>query len=262
MTKKKQPSEYEKDLGLSMIETLRSSELSNITQDMVEVALDAVIQDGILKDIPVISTITGITKTVISVRDKLLIRKIASFLSKLQDITDTEREKFIGDIECDPNYQRKVGENLLMLLERLDDLDKPALIAKLFKAYLRNDISYHQFLKFASVIDRMLVQDLKNFLDAFLENTGADLYAEFLYPFGLSQIEFDDTAFLKTGSSLKAIQSVSKPALFPQQSPLHFQLSETAFLLAQILLGKKINSYDYIDENRQQLEYTRKQNSK
>jgi hypothetical protein len=259
MTEKKFISQFDKDLGLSMIKTLSSSEIPHITQDMVEVGLDAILQNGILRDIPVISTITGIAKTVISVRDKLLIRKIASFLFELQNVTDKERGKFINDMNSEPNYQRKVGENLLMLLERLDDLDKPILIAKIFRAYLRSDIDYRQFLRFSSVVDQMLIYDLQDLLNAILQKNRYDKYAEYLYPYGLSQIVFDDTTFLKAGSSLKgAIQSVSRPVFFPQENALQFQLTEMTFLLAQILLEKRIGDKDYIAENHRKLEYTDK----
>ena len=41
-----------------------------------------------------------------------------------------------------------------MLLDRLDDLDKPAMIVKLFKSYLKDEITFSEFLWFSSVIER------------------------------------------------------------------------------------------------------------
>lgn len=252
MTKKKY--NYENDLGLSMIETIKSSEMPKITEDALEVALDAILQDGILRDFPVINMITGTAKMILSFKDKILVRKLASFLFELQDITDKEREEFIHNMDKNQNEQRKVGENLIMLIERLDDLDKPALIAKIFKAYLRHDINYHQFLRFASVIDQIIMLDLKNFLDALLDKSGANHFAEYFYRFGLSRIKFDDANYVKEKKSL--VGPPVRPAFSPYkvETPIHFKLNNMAFLLAQILLNQKVDDSDYIADNRKQLQ--------
>ena len=97
MSQKKQSNED--DLGLSLIETLGATDLSSISEDLVEVALDSLLEDGLLKDIPVVSTIIGVSKSAISIRDKLLARKVLYFLQGLKDITDEERNKFLKDID-------------------------------------------------------------------------------------------------------------------------------------------------------------------
>jgi hypothetical protein len=254
MAKKKLAQQYENGLGLSMMKTISSSEIPTITKDMMEVTLDAILQNGILKDIPVISTITGITKTILSIRDQFLVKKILSFLFELQDITDKEREKFIHDMDNDTKYQQKIGESLIMLIERLDDLEKPAFLAKLLKARIRGDINHHQFLRFASVIDQMLIQDLKNFLNAISDNTGPEHFAEYLYRFGLSHITFDDTNYIKAEKGISGIFKPTFPPSFRPETPIQFQLNQTAFLLAQILLNEKVGYSDYIADNRKQLQ--------
>ncbi len=136
MTQKKQP--IENDLGLSFMKTLGSTDLSSVTQDLAEVGLDAIFKDGVIKDIPIISTIFGLTNAIVTIKDMLLAHKILLFLYGLKDITTKERNKFINSMEGNAAHQRKVGENLIMLLDRLDDLDKPEMLVKLFKSYLRD----------------------------------------------------------------------------------------------------------------------------
>ena len=203
---------------------------------------------------PIIGTITGVAKTVIAVRDKLLVRKIYSFLIGLKDVSFEERQKFVDDLENNSNYQRQVGENLIMLLDRLDDLDKPFMISKIFKAHLRGDINYHQFLRFASVIDRMLVKDLQNLLEEISsQKTSPHVFAEYLYPFGLSKIEFDDSSYVKAGSGFTGIRKNNPAKYFPPQSPVQFKLSKMTYLLAQILLSRKVGIEDYVETNRKDL---------
>jgi hypothetical protein len=224
------------DIGLSLIETIQSSEFANVAQDLGEVGLDAILKDGIFRELPVISTIVGVTKTVLAIRDKLLLRKIYSFLQELHGISETEKERFATDMENDPKYQRQVGENLIMLLDRLDDLGKPTLVARVFKAYLKGGINYHQFLHFTAVIDKILVKDLQNLLETISSGKGSpEVFAEHLYQFGLSKIEFDDSSFVKTGSVVSELKTNRRAIFFPSQSPVQFRLTKSAYLLAHSL---------------------------
>ena len=184
-----------KDLGLSLIDTLASSDLSGVLEDQAEVIVDRILKDGLLKDIPIISTITGAVKTLFAVRDYLLVLKLVRFLQGI-NITEEERthfEKVIGD---DAEYRRTVGQNLLMLIDSLDDVTKADMVAKLFKAFLRDDITYDEFLKFASVVERAFIGDLNGFLSDWADFNRRELYAKRLYQFGLAEITFETEAFL------------------------------------------------------------------
>jgi len=257
MQSKKSPDSKD-DIGLSLIETIQSSEFADVAQDLAEVGLDAILTDGIFRELPIVSTIVRVTKTVLAIRDKLLLRKIYTFLRELRGVSETERERFAAEMENDSNYQRQVGENLIMLLDRLDDLDKPTLVAKVFKAYLKGDINYHQFLRFAAVIDKILVKDLQNLLETISSRKGSpEVFAEYLYQFGLSKIEFDDTLFVKTGSVINELKHSRGASFFPSKSPVQFSLTQSALLLVQILLEKQMDTVDYVADNRKEIQRER-----
>jgi hypothetical protein len=55
--------------GSSLIETLRLSELSQILKEITELGLDSALQDGLVKDLPVVNWIVGVGKTAIAIRD-------------------------------------------------------------------------------------------------------------------------------------------------------------------------------------------------
>src|SRR5690348_6952258 len=103
-----------KDLGLSLIDTLASSDLSGVLEDQAEVVVDRILKDGLLKDIPIVSTITGTVKTIIAVRDYLFVLKLVKFLQGI-NITEEERAHFEKAIGDDAEYRRTVGQNLLIL---------------------------------------------------------------------------------------------------------------------------------------------------
>src|SRR5262245_55760126 len=109
----KQPSDD--DLGLSIIDSL-NSDVSSITQDFADVALDSLLKDGLLRDIPIVSTMVNVTKTAITVRDKLLLRKIIDFVKNIS-VTDEEKREFVSRLHEDRKFSRRVGEQLILFLD-------------------------------------------------------------------------------------------------------------------------------------------------
>jgi hypothetical protein len=53
----------------------------------------------------------------------------------------------------DVEHRRRVGENLLLLLERLNDMDKPFMVAKAFRALLEGRIDLATFQNLSHAID-------------------------------------------------------------------------------------------------------------
>ena len=68
----------------------------------------------------------GVIRAAGSVRDPLLAKKLGRFLFALQSVPLDERQAF-HDSLMDRADRRRVGEALLLLLDRLDDMDKPEL---------------------------------------------------------------------------------------------------------------------------------------
>ena len=251
MDTKKDP--IKKDLGLSLIDTLASSDLSSVLEEQAEVIVDRILKDGLLKDIPIVSTITGAVKTAIAVRDYLLVLKLVKFLQGI-NITEEERAHFEKTIGGDAEYRRTVGQNLLMLIDSLNDVTKADMVAKLFKAFLRDDITYSEFLKFASVIESAFIDDLKGFFNDWSDINRRELYAERFYLFGLAELIFEPEAFLvdnpRTGKSLITGAPRQRAVSEPFFKPLKFKLSNEALVLAQIITGKTLDYFDYLDDYR------------
>lgn len=230
-----------KDKISTLVKSLNISDLSSVLQDFIENMIDSDLKDGILKDIPVINSLIALSKTAISIRDQFLIQKLKSFLDGIKDITSEERNRFLKDIENDPKYGERVGEHLILLLDRLDDLSKTEMITKLFRAYLRDDITYREFVRFSSIIDRAFVNDLSGFINILSEDTPRmrNPYVDRLYHLGLSEIVFDDSAYQKKKSGLDNITLGEMTKFFGDEHPIKFRVTEIACVIAQIVSGKK-----------------------
>lgn len=180
-----------KSLSTSLIQTISKSELPKLVTDYSEIELDSVLDDGIVKDIPIIRSIVGLYKTTITIRDRIFMKKILLFLGKLQDVDPAKKIKFIEKIEADEKFRDRLGENLLLILDRLDDYEKAQLLAIIFKAYILNGIDYATFRNLARSIDRAMIEDLKN-LSNYYENLSSveDDIKQRLYSCDLVAIEY------------------------------------------------------------------------
>ncbi len=74
-----------------------------------------------------------------TVHDRLFAKKILDLLTGLADLAVEERQELIARLEGDPKYGRKVGEHLVDLIDRIESHRKPAMVARVFKAYLRGE---------------------------------------------------------------------------------------------------------------------------
>lgn len=246
MEAQKEPEKDVQDIGNSLVETIVSPELASTVQDLGEVGLDAILNDGVLRDIPIISTIVGAAKALISVRDKLLLEKLKRFLQGIS-VTEENRHKFLDELNRNAGYKRKVGESLIMLLEHFDDMTKADMLAKLFSSHLRDEISWPEFQRFAFVIERVFIHDLTEFLESLTEELipPENPYAAKFYHLGLSKIVFDTSA-LKFTTSEASIPPKTSIKADPFRDPVKFELISESYVLAQILIGQSVDGIDFI----------------
>jgi hypothetical protein len=59
--------------------TLVDSNLENLGIDISELALDSVLKDGLLKDIPIVGTIVNFVKLGVNIHDRLFLKKYCHF---------------------------------------------------------------------------------------------------------------------------------------------------------------------------------------
>ena len=100
----------------SLGETLKESDLTKVSAGILESIIDeGLLEDGILKEIPILGSIIGLGKTVSSVKDYLFAKKIVGFLSGVANISQEKRNEIISKIDSDPNYKQTVGSKFCLL---------------------------------------------------------------------------------------------------------------------------------------------------
>lgn len=174
----------EKKIETNLIQAIGSSEIKNITVDFCEIGLDSILEDGLIKDIPILGTIAKLYSAGSSIHGKIFEKKVINFLFELNKTSEEERIDFIEKINSDEKQAQRIGEHLLVILDRLDDLKKPRILARIMAELMKGKIDYEMFVRLSSVVDKSLVSDL-NKLKEFQKSQFASYTATSLENAGL-----------------------------------------------------------------------------
>lgn len=153
-----------KSLSESMEQTLETSNLSFLG-DIGEVMIDAVMEDGLLKDIPILGAIVGAGKCVKNVSDMLFTKKLIAFLFELRATDAKKREEAIAKWESDSKYRMRIGETLLNMINRCDDTQKAKWLSKLFYELVLKKQDSAMFMRAEKVLSALSVMDVQAFLN-------------------------------------------------------------------------------------------------
>ncbi len=153
-----------KDLSNAFSETIKDTNLKDITVDISEILVDNLLDDGILKDIPIIGTILKLGKFSLNVKDHLFIKKIIYFISELREISPKKRSEIISKIDDSTEFRIKIGEKLLYIIDKCEDHTESEYIAKFFKAFLNEQLTYSEFLRCSSILQNIFIEDFEYFI--------------------------------------------------------------------------------------------------
>lgn len=179
-------------LEVSLIDSIANAEMKGLVGDATELALDAVLDDGLLRDIPVVGTVSRIYRTAVSIRDRLFLKKVLSFLSEFSGVEESERQRFAEQLETDEGSRARAGAALALLLDRLDDLDKPRIIGRLYRARLNNGLSFAKLRRFCMIVERAHLPDLIELVHLPDGERVDNVAAPYLHALGLVSITGED----------------------------------------------------------------------
>jgi hypothetical protein len=144
----------------SLEKTIGRSRLSSLARDLDEVALDTLLEPGILRDIPILGALAKGANVVLSVRDWLFLRKLSRVLLCLDSVPWETRNDFCDRLKSNQEFRQRLMDGVILLIDRLDDMDKADLFGKIFSAYVGSRITYEDFRILGYALDRVHLTDL------------------------------------------------------------------------------------------------------
>jgi hypothetical protein len=123
--------------------------------------LDNFIEDELLQDIPVLGEYTKPLRIIKSIPDRIFLAKVSLVMKSIDKITPEQRLEFLKRHESDL-INETVGEALVLILNKMDDMDKPEMLER-YSVNLSLEM-YHilSFVGFCKAIDISLFLNCKN----------------------------------------------------------------------------------------------------
>ena len=156
-----------KNPDITIIDSIKSNSI-DIIADHSEAILDATLESGILKDIPIFGSLVKLTKLGNSVRDFLFTKKLMSFLTQVSEIDAQDRSKFIDKHLSNHKEREELGERLLTTIDTVDSSKKANYIGKAFHLYLQEEVSKNQFYDLVYSIENFKIHYTELFIETCL----------------------------------------------------------------------------------------------
>ena len=150
-----------KSIADDLARTVIAPNRMDLPAEVIEFSIDQVLDEGLLKDIPIVGWIAKGISTANSISDVIFFNKIVRFLYALEGVDPEVQQDCRAKMSVDTHYRRRVGEHLVLIIDKLDSLQKAEVLAKCFKHFLDGDMDHDRFMDLSHVVDRSSLADLK-----------------------------------------------------------------------------------------------------
>ena len=139
------------------------SNASELIGDLAEVGLDTVLEDGVLKEIPIIKTVISLYKIGRTIRDRVYVKQLGAFINEIRQhtINEEKRQQYINKFVENEKFRSRELEHLLVIISRYLGYEKPKMLAKIYLAYLDEQIDWNRCSQYSEIIDRFLIGDFE-----------------------------------------------------------------------------------------------------
>ncbi len=167
---------------------------SDIASDYLELGIDSIFDNNILKDIPIIKTFIGAGKITKSIRERNLMKNLAIFINELNSgkIDKEKLNRHREELRKNPKKAEQELGRILIILEQTIDNIKSSIVGKLYKAYINQEIDWGVFVEFSEITNRLFMMDI-NILkvmwskeyNTYIEQKDDDFRIERMYSLGI-----------------------------------------------------------------------------
>ncbi|MGA3181308.1 MAG: hypothetical protein ABSF38_13280 [Verrucomicrobiota bacterium] len=152
---------HQTDVGKIIVEAACSPDSKDLAAKLIDLDLDILTNTGVLIEMPYLKTFMAVFKTYATIRDRLFLQKVGRFILGCPRFTEAEREEFARNHLNDPKEAKRLSDTVVLILDKLDDLEKPYMVAKVFAALVERKIDLETFRRLLSAIDIGFLEDLE-----------------------------------------------------------------------------------------------------
>ena len=148
-----------------IVPQFQNSLFSNIADsipDIAEFGIDSILDEGVLKDFPLMSTLVGVKNVAQNLHDRNLLRQTLAFVKELNDgqLDEKKKEKYKKIIDENPKKAEAELGRVLIILNQNIELSKSKILAAIFQEYINENIDWKTFCEFSEITRMFFVDDI------------------------------------------------------------------------------------------------------
>ena len=158
--------------------------------DIIETGVDSLLDDGLLKDVPVINTIMGVIKTVLDIRERMFLKNTIVFLSSFNNGTAEPDTVEAYKAKLSDNAQAsKEMERVVLLLSQYVDTIKSKYLALLYKKYVFGEYDWAKFCELSDILSRLFLEDILTIKEIYNSENHTSEYHILSIPYNVRRLE-------------------------------------------------------------------------
>ena len=134
------------------------NEVVGLISNIGEVGIDAALNDGILQEMPFISTAVSIFRIGKTIRERSLLEKMCRFVKEMNAgcVDETEREKRAEYFKHDKKKRSEELKYIIVILDRYISPYRADWLARVYLSYLERRITWMDVLIYSECIDTII----------------------------------------------------------------------------------------------------------
>lgn len=133
-----------------------SEPLIDLGVDYAEIGVDAIFDNDIVKEIPVVRTLLSMIKGSIAIKERHFAQKFLSFLQEYHSGNLSKKEKydFLVKFKENKKYKEKVTSLLITTIDRYYDCIQSQIASRLFIAHVKGLIEWDDYVIMCGCLDK------------------------------------------------------------------------------------------------------------
>lgn len=140
---------------------MKLSNFKDIIVNNSEVVLDHILEDGLLKYIPIINNLVDLYNVKTTISDKIFYRKVVSFYESFSSVDRDSFDKWNSWARENSESSEKIASTLVLHIDSQHDLIKCKIIGHIFKKLVEEKISLNDFEAYVYATSMCSVRDLR-----------------------------------------------------------------------------------------------------
>ena len=146
------------DFGKSLF-----NDSKDIIEDYMEISIDSFIEEGVLKEIPIVKSIVSVLKVGKNIHDRNLLEQTLTFINEFNNnsISKEKIKEYKDKIENNDRRCKEELQRVMLILNNNIDKEKSIILARLFKAYINENINWKEFCEYSDITNRLFLEDIR-----------------------------------------------------------------------------------------------------